>query len=198
MLRVHLMPRAHDAALEKRERGFNGIGVNVAVSVLARMIDRAMLLTLHFVQRERVDRGFVRHNHFDVATEIGVDDLAHSSSFSVPCPDKAQIAVTLADADNHIRWPLCSPSALFSADIRLINFYSATQRLWRYFLHGFTNAMAEIPCGFVADSDGALNLASGHALFGLAEQCCSEKPFPEGQMGIVEDGARCYAKLVMA
>jgi hypothetical protein len=36
MLRVHVMPRAHDAPLEQRECGLHGVCVNVAVGVVER------------------------------------------------------------------------------------------------------------------------------------------------------------------
>ena len=70
MLRVYFMPRSNDAALEQGERRFHGVRVNVAMRVLAGVVDRAMLGLLHLVQRPRIDRGFIRHNHFDMASHV--------------------------------------------------------------------------------------------------------------------------------
>ena len=65
MLRINLMPRSDDATLEQRKSRFNGIGVNVAVSILAGVVDCAVLVLLNLIERPRVDARFVGHNHFD-------------------------------------------------------------------------------------------------------------------------------------
>jgi hypothetical protein len=51
MLRIHLMPRAHDGALKQRERRFHGVRVNVAVRVLASVVDRLALSAPNLVER---------------------------------------------------------------------------------------------------------------------------------------------------
>ncbi len=198
MLRVHLMPRSHDAALQQREGRFYGVSVNVAVSIFAGVIDRAMFVLLNLVERPRVDARFVGHNHFDVTSEIGFDDLAHSIRSGIPCMDQAQIAVTLPDTNDHFLDARRTPSALLTTYVGFVNLYGATERLWRYFLHGFADSMAEIPRRLVAHANRALNLERGHTLLGLAKQGHSDKPLPKGQVRIMEDRASSYAKLVMA
>jgi hypothetical protein len=56
--------------------------------------------------------------------------------------------------------------------------------------------MAEIPCGFVANTERALDLKRAHSFLGLAHEIYCGKPFPEREMAIVEDCPRCYAELV--
>lgn len=43
MFRRDFMPRTHNAAFEKRESRFDGIGMNVAVSVFAGVVNRLVL-----------------------------------------------------------------------------------------------------------------------------------------------------------
>ena len=83
------MPRSNDAALEKREGRFHGVCVNVAVSVFLGVVDRVVLVLLNLVERARVDRGFVGHDDFHVAADIGVDDLSNSLRLCVLRPESA-------------------------------------------------------------------------------------------------------------
>src|ERR1700732_3697035 len=46
MLGAHAMPRANDAALQKRERGFNGVRVDVALGVDAEFVSDGLVLPL--------------------------------------------------------------------------------------------------------------------------------------------------------
>jgi hypothetical protein len=54
MFRTDFMPCSHDALLEQGEGRLDGVRVNVAVRVLARMIDGFMEILLHFIERPRV------------------------------------------------------------------------------------------------------------------------------------------------
>ena len=198
MFRVDLMPCSNDAALEQRESGFHGVGVNVTVCVLASMINRSVLVFLHFVECPRVDRGFVCHDHFDMASEICIDDLADGFGGGIFGPNQPQIAVALPDADYDLLDARWTPSAPLATYVGFVYLYGAAHRFGSYFLHRLANPVAEIPCRFVAHSHGALDLEGRDTLLGLAKQRGGDKPFPQRQVGIVEDRARRYAKLVMA
>src|SRR6266704_2867400 len=101
MLRTDFMPRSHNAALEQRKSRFDGIRVNIAMRVLSGVIDRAVLFLLESIERPRVNRGFVRHNHFNVPTDVRLDNLTHRIRAGVLSMNQPQIAVTLPDADYH-------------------------------------------------------------------------------------------------
>ena len=73
------MPRANDAALEQRKGRLDGIRMNVAMRVLSRVINRAMLVVPEFVERPRIDSQLIGHNHFHVTADVRVDDLVNSA-----------------------------------------------------------------------------------------------------------------------
>src|SRR5258706_5517141 len=193
MLCRDFMPRSHNASLEKRERRFDGVCVHVAMNVLLGGIDRPVVLFLHLIERIGVDGRFIRHNHFYVAPDVGVDNLAHRGRPRIAGANQPEIAIALTDADNHLRGILRTPTTLFASNVGFIYFDRATQRLWRYIQHGRTDAMAEVPRRLVADSKLALHLVSRHALARFAEKIGRKKPLPERKVRVMEDGLRCYA-----
>src|SRR2546427_12248115 len=55
MVRRDFMPRAHNATFEQRKGRFHGVGMNVAMRVLLRVIDSPVKVLLHLVERPRID-----------------------------------------------------------------------------------------------------------------------------------------------
>src|SRR5258708_4773795 len=198
MLRRDFMPCAHNAALEKRESRFHSVCVNVAMNVLLGVIDSLVDLFLHVIECPRIDGRFIGHNHFDVASNVGVDNFAHRSRPRIGSANQAEIAVALPDADNHLRGVLGTPTTLFASHVGFIYFDSAAQGFRRYVQHGRTDAMAEVPRCFIADSKLALHLIGRHALARFAKQVGRKKPLPQRQVRIMEYGLSRYAKLMRA
>lgn len=192
------MPRAHDAALEKRESRFHGVRMHVAVCVLPRMIDGLVKVLLHLVKRPRVDRGFIRHNHFYMAPDIGVDYLAHGRGLRILGANHSQIAIALSDTDYDLFVRTRTPAALLTANISFVNLDNTPKLLFGGFQHGRSDAMAEVPRRFIADLELALHLIRRHTLARLTKQVGRKKPLPQRQVGIVEDRSRCRAKLIAA
>ncbi len=198
MLRVHFMPCPNDAALEQREGRFHGVCVNVAVSVLSGVIDRAMLVSLHFVEREGIDRRFIRHNHFDVASKVLVNDFPDRCGLGIGGANKSEIPISLSNANYYLLATLCSPPAFLAAYVGFVYLDGASEWLGRYFHHRCANPMAEIPRRLIARVKRALQLQSRHTLFGFAHQVDSSEPFGQRQVRIMEDRSGGYGELVAA
>src|ERR1700694_103413 len=164
------MPRAHDAALEKRERRFHSVCMHVAVSVFARVVNGLMEVLLHLVERVRIDSRFIGQNHFDMAANVGVDDFLNSLGLRIPGANQPQVSIALPDADNNRYVAFCAPTAFLARNVGFVYLNRAAKFLRCYFQHGRPDAMAEVPCRLVADSKRALNLAGGATLFGLADR----------------------------
>src|SRR5260370_1573932 len=198
MLRRDFMPRSHNAALEQREGGFYGISVNVAMRVLAGMVDSLVKVLLHFVERVRIDGRFIGENHFHVATNVRVDDIPHSLGLGTPCPDQPQIPVALANANDYSLVALWTPPASLAANVDFVNLDLAAKFLRRYFEHGSANPVREVPCCLVGHFQHALELVRGHSLAGFGNQVGREEPLPQRQVRVMEDSSSGHAKLVMA
>ena len=80
----------------------------------------------------------------------------------------------------------------FSADKCFVTFHRAIQ--WRgvQFCHGCTDAMAEVPCGFVRHSEDTFHLIGRHAFLGFDGKIDGNEPLAERQVGIMPNGARCH------
>src|SRR5216683_1428519 len=196
MLRRDFMPSSHNAALEKREGRFYCVCVYVPMRVLFRVIDSPMEVLLHLVECVGIDLGLVGHNDFDVSANIRVDDIPNGLGLRIPSPDQPQVPIPLPDADNYRLLTFWTPPASLATYIGFVNLDRAAKFLWRYFQHGSADAMAEVPRGFIADSERTLNLASRHSLFGFAEQAGCKEPLPQRQVSIMEDGLGGHAELV--
>jgi len=198
MFATHVMPCSHDAALQERERGFDGVRVNEAGDIFAAVIDCFVRLPLFRVEAERINRGFIGHDDFDIFAQVLVYDLPDGFRVRVVGVDESQFAVTFADSENDLLFSARTTTASLATDISFINFDRAVHHGLR-FLHGRANPMAEIPRGFVgADSERPLNLAGRHTLLRFAEKKSCDEPLFERKMGVMENRSRRRRKLIVA
>ncbi len=201
MFGANSVPRSHDAAFEKRECGFNGIGVNVSHDVHARtVINLFVVRSIGLPHGGIIRGGVIGENYFHIFGDILSDVLSERSTFGVSGMEKAEIAIALADADHHFFVIHASDTAFAlipSAHVSNVHLDLAIQHRFIGLRHGVPDAMAEVPSGLVTHSDRALNLASGHALLRFAEQVCGEKPFGQCQVGIVKHRAGSDGELIV-
>ncbi len=201
MLCGDAMPRSSNAALEKGKGRFNGIGMNVPHDVGAgTVIDFLMVRSLSLSHGGFIGRSIVSKNHFHIFRDVLADILGQRSAFGIVSMEETQIAVALADADHYfLVVPLSDLSfvAIPAADVGHVHFDFAVKHRLIGLRHRMADSMAEIPRRFVGHTDRAFDLQRGHALLSFAEQVRSQKPLCKGQMGIVEDGARCDGELVV-
>ncbi len=201
MLSTDSVPCPHDAALEKREGGFDSIGVNVTHDIYIRpMVNLFVIRPLSFPHGGIVRGCIVGEDYFHVLTDILADVLCQRSAFRISGMEEAEIAVALADAD-HYFFVFESNDVTFSfnfaADIGNVHLYFTIEHWLIGLRHCVPDAMAEIPSRLVAHSDRALNLAGRHSLFCFTEQVRREEPLAEWQVRIVEYGAGSDGELVV-
>jgi len=209
MLRADLVPASHDAAFEKRESGFHRVSVDVSVNVnLITMANGLVSQTMNPRADHRLwIRGkFVSDHHVHIGTNILLDVLCQCSRLNIARMKETEIAATLPNANHNffiVVWGVPSlAAALLSADISFVHLDSTIKHGPFYLAHGSTNPMAEIPRGFVGAAietpNGTFELVSTHSLLGFAKQQDSHEPYRQRQMGVVEDRARSYRKLITA
>lgn len=196
------VPRTNHSALEQRKGGFNRIGVDVALHIDVPLVADGLVLSglMEFLGGFAVLVEFVGEKHIHVLADILFDELAKRARLYVLSMEQPEFSATLPDADHDflVLVPvLMAASSVPSADIGFVHLYFARQHRPVSLHHGMPDAMAEVPRGFVADSDGPLNLAGADAFLGFTEQECGEKPCFQGQVGVIEDGASGDGKLVV-
>jgi hypothetical protein len=58
--------------------------------------------------------------------------------------------------------------------------------------------MRQVPCGFVGNPQFPLKLVRGYTFLGLDNGVDRQEPLPQGQVGVVENGACSYREAVTA
>src|ERR1700724_547550 len=82
MLGADSMPRSHNPALQEAESGFNRIGMNVSHNVdTAAVLNCLMIFVSGFLNRYRIRRGIVSHNHVNIFADIFADESGERSRF---------------------------------------------------------------------------------------------------------------------
>src|SRR5690348_14132424 len=102
MLCADLVPRSHDAALQERECGLYGIGVNVALNV------NPITMTDGFVLRAMNASGnhclgicwhLICDHYINIGANVFLDVLRKSSSLRIAGVEESEVSAALTDAD---------------------------------------------------------------------------------------------------
>lgn len=206
MLRADFVPASCDAAFQERERRFDSVGVNVrsAPDVFFLPVVHFLMTVAEFTDSLSVGRQFVGNDYIHVLGDVFLDVLLQRSNLGVLGVEEAQIAVALADADYDflvctlLAAPIFPRAVQSSTDVGFVHLNRSIEHRLVSFFHGRTDAMAEIPRSFVADTERALNLAGRHSLFRFAEQERGEEPLVKRQVGVIENRSGGHSKLVVA
>jgi len=203
MLCTDPMPCSNNAALQKRESGFDCVGMNVTVNIDF----RAVLDSFVFLGSDRslfhcegVGTEIVGHNHVNIFRDVLANEHCQRARLHILSMEESHITAALPQSDHDFLFRSSTTKASTApatADIGFIHFYRAIHHGPIYFFHGSTDAMAEIPRGFVADSESSLNLVSGHSLPCFTEQEGGKEPFLQGKVGVVENRASGHGKLIV-
>ena len=205
MLGADLVPCTHNAAFQKRERIFNGIGVNVAVNVDLALVANGFVfgaVDLGGDHRFWISRHFVCDHYINVSTNVFLNILCQRSGLNIARVKESEFPATLPYTNYDFlvavgSVPPSTATALLSTDVGFVHFDCTVQHGGFRFFHGCTDAMAEIPRSFVTHSKGALHLISGEPLASFNEQQDSSEPSIQREMRIVKDRSGSNRELVV-
>src|SRR5579872_522817 len=150
MLGADFVPRPDNAPFEQRERGLDGVGVDIAINVdpifmldgfVFRSVnsrsDHCLWVASPFVSDEHLDTGRI---------DIFLDVFRQRSRGHVLGFEKAQFTSTLSNADHwSLAVVLLGSSWCAASNERFIHLYDAAKRLPMDFLHRVADAMTEVP-----------------------------------------------------
>jgi hypothetical protein len=154
--------------------------------------------------RGRIRGKLVRHNDVNIVRDVFSDVLGQRPGLYVLCFEEAEIAAALFNSDHDCFVVGGAPALLPVFPLRLsphqglVHLYYAVQWLRIDVLHCRPDAMAEIPCRFVASSQSPLDLIRAHSLARFAEQVDAQEPLPERKVGVIEDRSCRYGELITA
>lgn len=197
------VPSSNDAALKQRECGFHSVGVDVSDYVASfAVVDGLVIAPSRLPHGDDVRNVVIGEDNFYILTDILTDVLGESSRFRILRVEEAEIAVALTNANHYFFVVVFCDVALtanLAANVSGIHFHFPIQHGFIGLRHCVPDAMAQIPRRLVtADSESALNLASGHALLRLTEQERCGEPLHKRQVGIVEYRSSGNGELVVA
>src|ERR1700688_472182 len=98
MFSRYTMPRTNNSALEQRECGFNGVGVNGALNIdVLLVLDSPVFFGWHsrLPKSKRIGYELVRNNHIYVLTDVFFDVLRQRSGLRIFSMKKPQLTVAL-------------------------------------------------------------------------------------------------------
>lgn len=202
VLGAEAMPRSDDAALQERKCGLDGIGVNVGsdANIFLRAVVDGFMPRL--ADRLAIGAVFVGHDYVNVFGDIVLNELRQRATLGVFRVEETHRAAALTNAENNLLIAVSETrlamTLLMSTNIGFVHFDSTVQQGPLRLDHGATDAVAEIPCCLVTDSDSALHLVRRESLASLTEQMCGDEPLEQRQMGVVEDRASGDGELVIA
>lgn len=204
MLCRDAMPCSDDAALQEGECRFDSVRVNVAVNVNLRLVlDRLVpICKWGLAESGGIRVQFIGDDNFDILAYVLTDVLRQGSGLHVLGMEETKIAATLPDAHNDLFIGVSvsglAIGMLLPAKIGFIYFDSAIHHRAIYFFHCGTDAVTEIPCGFVANSDCAFDLIGTHALACFHQEQNCHEPSSQRKMRIIEDRSRRHGELIAA
>jgi hypothetical protein len=203
VLCAELVPVTAQTALEQGEGRFDAVGMGSAPHVFFRAVLDYLVpfREAHALCDSTIGRKLIGEENVYILTYVLPDKLFKRAPRNVLGMEEPRLTVPLADADDGAlpgSPPALCKTAPPSADVGFINLdLPIEHRLFR-FGHCRSNAMAEVPRGFVADSERALNLAGRHAFLRFAQQQRGGEPRSERQMGVIKDRARSNRELIVA
>ena len=205
MLGANTMPRSHDSTLEKRERGFNRVRGDHEAVLVADIFVRSVIhgLALRYLalgKARGIEDRFIGYDHVYIFADVLLKHFADCFRVGIFNVDEFQIATALNDSDNWLFLAFAVAHAfasLLTSDVHLVNLDCAVQHLMN-FGHCEADSVAEIPCGFVTDSERAFDLICRHPFLGFTEQQGSEKPLLQSKMAVIENGAAGDTELIVA
>src|ERR1700731_3186069 len=97
MLSAQAVPCPHDAALEKRERRFDGIGMNVFYYIAAcTVVNGLVILSSSLSHGGHICNVVVCENYFHVFADILADIFCKGARLRIASMEESEIAVALA------------------------------------------------------------------------------------------------------
>lgn len=204
MLCANMMPRSANAPLEQRERVFDSVCMNVShyIDFLA-VIDRLVFARRH---TSTLDCGWVRRvivgeDHIDILADVFADVIGERPGFHIFGMKQSKFAITLPNSDYDfliLQAAFPAASLVYPANEGFIHFDFSVKHGLVQLDHSGPDAMAEIPCCLVADSNRPLDLTGRNTLLGFAQEQGGHKPLRQRQVGIVKDRSSSYRKLIVA
>lgn len=194
MLGRELVVRADDCPIQQTPDRFDGVGMNVATDVLAVAVgDNLVSLADPVVGLVLVgvEDGFL--------IDVGIDEVGHDlvGNVRLRACGEPHLTATFDDAHNGrlVLGVTGTLAADGSTDVELVGF-DHTRELGSVGVHSGPDTVAQIPPGLGGDTQRSGELVGAHTLLRFDQKEGGEEPFPQRELGILQDGSDPDRELV--
>jgi len=193
------MVSACNRTLQEAPDVFYGVGVGIFHNILALSVrDRLMLSVM--VPDTPVRGPVVGIDGLSLVLGVLLDEIMQGLSVKAVDNLESGLAATLDDSndDAFVASVTVADALLSTTYPSFIHLNLAAQFRRVGFGHSVADAVAEIPCGLVRDSDGALDLIGRDAFLGLQHQVDGDEPLGKRKVAVMKDGSCRNRELVAA
>lgn len=199
MLHAHAMKRADDTAFQQAPNALNAVRVNLSAHPLLFPVVHRLMHRVR-VANARVGRKLVRVDGLRIGRGVVCDELVENRLTRVMNDLQANLAPALngTDSDGLVSAIPAPHAANLAANVSLVHFHDAAQKLGVGVPDCRTDAVAQMPCSLIGDAKGALHLQGADSLLRFSHEKDCHEPLHERQMAIMEDRPARGGKLIAA
>jgi hypothetical protein len=199
-----------DSALQETPEVFNTIGVYLAPDILFRMVNHFMnevpVKSSIAAMGISVDSG----TRFNVATDTWREGLPlgvwyylslNSAMFinSMPVEESHYYGFANSASTLNLGFPLALVHVPgFATDERFVNLNLSRHLVERLGLHRQADTVEHEPCGFLSDTDGAMDFVGANAVLGIGNHPDSSQPLIQSNRAILKDGSHLDGELPLS
>ncbi len=206
MLHANLVERADQGSLEQAPDVLDPVGVDVTADPLVVAVVDALVSRI-VVGNADVGAEFIGVDSFGFVLDVFPNELVQRALLHIGNALEPDLPVALQCPGNPYTLfgpgPAVAtallPMPLPSPNHRFVHFDDAEEGgLEIVGAHRLADTVAEMPRGLVGHAEGALQLVGADPLLALAHEIDRGEPFPERQLGVVEDRSRRDGKAIVA
>ena len=184
------MVGTHNRPFQEAPDVLYGVGVHVATDPFFDVVVDGLMGRI-FVGNPEVGGPRISHNASGLGVSMVTDEAVKGLASHVADYHHASVPATL-DSTCHdgLAAPHPFPAMLLATYPGLVHFDGAGEPGGVGLAHSGPDPVAEIPGCLISDAQLALDLVRRHAFLGFDNGVGCQKPFPQRQMRVMEDGPR--------
>ncbi len=199
MFCAELMVSTSNGTLQEAPDVFNGVSVGIFHNVFTLAVSDRLMLSV-MVPYTPIRRPIVGVDGLGFVLGVLLNEIVQGLSIEAVNNLESGLAATLDDSNDDTLVALVAfpVSPLFAADPSFVNLDLAAQLGRIELSHCGADAMAKIPCGFVRNPYGTLDLIGRDAFLGLQHQVDGDEPLGKRKVAVMKDGACRHGELIAA
>ena len=197
----HLMECSNDGTLEQAPDSLDAVDMNITSYPFLFGVGNGFMAGIMIFNSE-IGFPFIGIYGFSFVFHSPLDESVKSLPLGVGDSFNTNLPASLDGSGNPCFIALVSPAfalcfSTYQCFVHLHDSYEG-RTFKRFITHSLTDPVAEIPCCPVVNSESSFYLVGRDSFLGLTHKIDGDKPFSQGQMGIMHNSSTGYRELVTA